>query len=400
MTIHSYLSHLFLFCGCVLLVMTLPLVLELLILTIAALWPKVPVETERAGSNADLLTVLIPAHNEETLIGRAIQSALQSADSAATKVLVVAHNCTDATAENARAAGASVLLLDDSTRSGKGHALSEGFRAALAEDSQAVLVMDADSLMDANLIVDVRRQLQTGVRALQCRYEVNNSQDSARTKLMSLAFFGMNVIRPRGRARLGFSAGILGNGFVIHRDVLTLVPYGSHSIVEDVEYHLALLRAGIHVRFLDTAGVRGEMPATGTSSRAQRARWEGGRIHLMQRWAPKLLGNLLRGRVSLLEPLCDLLALPLASEVILLLMMACLSFLWIRVYVLAGFAVLIFHVTAVAVKGPGLSESMKALSTVPGYILWKLWIYPEIWRTSRADAKWVRTDREPVTDSK
>jgi hypothetical protein len=104
--------------------------------------------------------------------------------------------------------------------------------------------------------------------------------------------------------------------------------------------------------------------------------------------------------VSLLEPLFDLLALPLASEVMLLLIMACLSFLWIRVYVLAGFAVLIFHVTAVAVKGPGLSASMKALSTVPAYILWKLWIFPEIWRTSRADAKWVRTDREPVADSK
>ena len=169
-----------------------------------------------------------PLHNEETLIGRAIQSVLQSADSEATKVLVVAHNCTDATAAKAKAAGASVLLLDDPTRSGKGCALSEGFRAALAGDSQAVLVMDADSLIDANLIAHVRRQLQAGARALQCRYEVNNSQDSARTKLMSLAFFGMNVIRPRGRARLGFSAGIVGNGFVIHRDVLTLVPYRSH----------------------------------------------------------------------------------------------------------------------------------------------------------------------------
>jgi cellulose synthase/poly-beta-1,6-N-acetylglucosamine synthase-like glycosyltransferase len=396
----SYLSHLLLLCGSVLVAMTLPLVLELLVLTIAALWPKVPVETERAGSNVDLLTVLIPAHNEEALIGRAIQSVLQSADAAATKVLVVAHNCTDATAAKAKAAGASVLLLDDPTRSGKGCALSEGFRAALAGDSQAVLVMDADSLMDANLIADVRRHLQAGARALQCRYEVNNSQDSARTRLVSLAFFGINVIRPRGRARLGFSAGIVGNGFVIHRDVLTLVPYGSHSIVEDVEYHLALLRAGIRVRFIDTAGVRGEMPATGKSSRAQRARWEGGRIHIMQRWAPKLLVNILRGRVSLLEPLFDLLALPMASAVILLLIMASLPFLWIRVYVLVGFAVMIFHVTTVAIEGPGLSDSMKALSTVPAYILWKLWIFPEIWRTSRADAKWVRTDREPVTDSK
>lgn len=157
MMIPSYLSYLLLLCGSVLVVMTLPLVLELLILTIAALWPKVPVENERPGSNVDPLTVLIPAHNEETLIGRAIQSVFQSADSGATEVLVVSHNCTDATAAKAKAAGASVLLLDDPSRSGKGYALSEGFRAALSGDSQAVLVMDADSLMDANLIALVRR---------------------------------------------------------------------------------------------------------------------------------------------------------------------------------------------------------------------------------------------------
>jgi cellulose synthase/poly-beta-1,6-N-acetylglucosamine synthase-like glycosyltransferase len=170
--------------------------------------------------------------------------------------------------------------------------------------------------------------------------------------------------------------------------------------VEDVEYHLALLRAGVRVRFIDAAAVRGDMPATGKSSRTQRARWEGGRIHLMQRFAPRLLINLLRGRVSHLAPLFDLLALPMASVVILLMIMACFSFLWIRVYVMVAFAVLIFHVTAVAIEGPGLSESMKALSTVPAYILWKLWILPETWRTSRADAKWVRTDREPVVDNK
>src|SRR5450432_566895 len=104
MMTHSYLSYLLLLCGSVLVIMTLPLVLELLVLTIAALWPRVPLENERAGANVDLLTVLIPAHNEETLIGRAIQSVLDSADSAATKVLVVAHNCTDATAAKAKAA--------------------------------------------------------------------------------------------------------------------------------------------------------------------------------------------------------------------------------------------------------------------------------------------------------
>jgi hypothetical protein len=38
------------------------------------------------------------------------------------------------------------------------------------------------------------------------------------------------------------------------------------------------------------------------------------------------------------------------------------------------------------------------LSTVPSYILWKLWIFPEVWRTSRFNAAWVRTERESNAD--
>jgi cellulose synthase/poly-beta-1,6-N-acetylglucosamine synthase-like glycosyltransferase len=393
------LSALLLLIGIVLLLTTLPLLLELLVLTSAALLPKAHVRNEEEGLDLLPLTVLVPAHNEEVLIGRCIRSVLASANSS-TEVLVVAHNCTDATVVQAEAAGARVLVLNDSSHSGKGCALNYGFTATLAGPSQAVLVIDADSLVKADLIPEVRRRFQTGTRALQCRYEVNNSQDSGRTKLMTLAFYGANVIRPRGRARLGLSAGILGNGFAIHRDVLTRIPYGAHSIVEDLEYHLALVQAGVHVEFVDTAAVRGEMPVTSKSARAQRARWEGGRLHMMKRWAPNLLAASIRRRVRQIEPLLDLLALPIASEVILLLIAACLPVPWLRLYALAGFAVLVFHVTAAAVEGPGLLGAMKALRTVPSYVLWKLWILPEIWRTSRANAKWVRTDREPVADSK
>jgi len=383
--------------GVVLVLMTLPLLIELLFLTAAALVPEARLQDKETGLQLPSLTVLVPAHNEEALIGRCIKSALDSTDSAV-EVLVVAHNCTDATAAEAEAAGARVLVLSDAGQIGKGCALSHGFAAILAGSSQAVLVVDADSLVDPGLITTVRRRFQMGARALQSRYEVFNSQDSPRTKLMTLAFHAMNVIRPRGRARLGLSAGILGNGFALHRDVLTRIPYNAHSIVEDLEYHLALVRAGIRVKFIDTTAVRGEMPVTVKGARAQRARWEGGRLRMMRRWAPDLIADVLRGRVRAIEPLFDLLALPIASEVILLLVLACLPVPWFRLYALAAFLVLVAHIAAVAVEGPGLWGTTKALSTVPTYILWKLWIFPEIWRKSRANAAWVRTSRESPAD--
>ena len=393
----SGLSYLLLLMSVFLVVATLPLIVELLVLSVTALMPQARVKDQVPQADQMPITVLIPAHNEETLIGRCVRSVLAGANPA-TEILVLAHNCTDATATEAEVAGAKVMVLNDPSRTGKGSALSCGFTAALAGHSEAVLVIDADSVIDAGLIAQVQKRLKAGARALQCRYEVHNSQDSQRTKLMALAFCGVNVIRPRGRARLGLSAGILGNGFALHRRVLTQIPYDAQSVVEDLEYHLALVRAGIRVEFIDSAAVRGEMPASTKGARTQRARWEGGRLRMMKRWAPELLAGVFRGRVRQIEPFLDLLALPIASEVILLLVAACLPVSWLRLYTLAAFAVLLLHIAAATIKGAGFWTAMKALSIVPFYILWKLWIVPEIWRTSRLNAAWVRTERESSAD--
>jgi hypothetical protein len=215
---------------------------------------------------------------------------------------------------------------------------------------------------------------------------------------MALAFRGFNVIRPRGRERLGLSAGILGNGFALHRDVLTRIPYGAYSVVEDLEYHLALVRAGIRVEFVDTAAVSGEMARSDRGARAQHARWEGGRRRMMKRWAPKLMGDVLRGRLRLIEPLLDLLAAPIATEVCLLVVAACLPVASLRLYALAAVLVLTLHITAAAACGSGFWGMMRALATAPVYCLWKLWILPDVWRASRADSAWVRTARDTPGD--
>lgn len=386
-------SELLLIIGVVLVLATLPLLVELLVLTVAALAPDPQIRGPVTGLEMPSLSVLIPAHNEEVLIERCIRSVIASAG-AGTEVLVVAHNCTDATAARAADAGARVLVLDDPGQRGKGWALRYGFASILRGASEGVLVIDADSVVDGGLIQEVRRRLGAGARALQCGYEVHNCQASRRTRLMTLALYAVNVIRPRGRDRLGLSAGILGNGFALHRDVLTQIPYSAHSIVEDLEYHLALVRAGIRVEFTRQARVRGDMPVTAKGAQAQRTRWEGGRLNMMRRWAPGLTLEIIRGKLNLIEPLVDLLTLPIASEVVLLLIAGFMPLAWLRAYALSAFAVLIFHVTVAAIEGPGIRESIRTLSAIPAYILWKIWILPEIWRTSRANAAWVRTERE------
>jgi cellulose synthase/poly-beta-1,6-N-acetylglucosamine synthase-like glycosyltransferase len=383
--------------GIVLALATLPLLAELFVLTTASLVPNARARKQGIATEDFPLTVVVPAHNEEALIGRCVRS-IKSSGGRSVDLVVIAHNCTDATATEAEAAGARVLVLNDPQKKGKGCALSYGFAEALAGPSRAVLVIDADSVVSPGLITAVKRRFLAGAQAVQCRYEVGNSEESSRTRLMTLAFQGFNVVRPRGRERLGLSAGILGNGFALHREVLARIPYGAYSVVEDLEYHLALVRAGVRVEFVDTAAVNGEMPNSDHGARTQRARWEGGRRRIARLWAPRLMGDVFRGRVRLLEPLLDLLAVPIATEACLLFIAACLPVTWLRLYALAGFLVLALHVATAAACGSGLRGTIKTLATAPGYIVWKFSVLPEVWRASRADSSWVRTARETPRD--
>ena len=382
---------------------TLPLILELLLVTGANLLPR------RAADAIDWsttsvprrLAIVVPAHNEEFLVGRAVTSLISSGaaagmarGSAEFRVLVIAHNSIDGTAARAAAAGGEVVVYDDPSARGKGFALRHGFAYALATGSDAVMVVDADSVVSGNTIMAVQKAFQAGARVVQCRYEMESTTAKSSTRLAALAFRGFNVVRPRGRERLGFSAGIVGNGFAIAGPVLDRVPYDAFSVVEDLEYHLHLVMAGERVRYLDEAVISADFPESKAGESVQRSRWEGGRLNAARSIALPLAGKMLRGRLRLFEPLCDLTGLPLAFGVFALLVAACLPVGWLRWY--AGFSLLVVvaHVLTAAWAGPDFAGTLRLLALSPVYILRKLWMIPGVLRGSSSKAAWVRTERD------
>ena len=372
---------------------TLPLALDLLGLSVAALLPPRKPRTVHGPYN---LAVVIPAHNEQLLIAACVHS-IQGAAS----IYVVAHNCTDQTAARAAEAGATVLPLDG--EGGKGIALDHGFAHALAAGADGVLVLDADSIAGSGLVSAISARLAAGAAALQCRYQVANAAASTRTRVTALGFLGINVVRPRGRDRLGLSCGIFGNGFALAASTLRAVPYTANSLVEDLEYHLNLIQAGLRVEFVDEAAVFGEMPEGSAAAPSQRARWEGGRMLMRRAWSGPLVREILRGRLVLLEPLLDLRAFPLSSEVMMLaaaLVLGIAAHLtWLTAYSTAGLAVLVLYILAAARVGSDPLGSLRALASVPGYLAWKLWMIPRTRLAARRDAAWVRTARNPQGES-
>ena len=377
--------------GVVLLAVTLPLVIELLLVTSANLLPA----SRWLAASPDRIpnvAVIVPAHNEQQLVPLCVQS-LRASGGPKLNIYVIAHNCTDGTADRAKTASAEAVVYNDPTAVGKGFALRYGFQYALDRGADAVMVVDADSIVSPNTITSVQDAIAAGARVVQCRYEMFSTTERSSTRLAALAFRGFNVVRPRGRDRLGLSSGILGNGFALVRNVLQTIPYDAFSLVEDLEYHLHLVMAGERVRYLDQALISADFPESNAGESVQRSRWEGGRLSTARALFLPILGKILRGRPRLIEPLCDLAGLPMAFGVFTLLIALCLPVVWLRWYAAVSLGVVASHVLTAAWAGPDFLKTLQLLALSPIYILRKLLMIPGVLRGSSRKAAWVRTER-------
>jgi cellulose synthase/poly-beta-1,6-N-acetylglucosamine synthase-like glycosyltransferase len=230
--------------------------------------------------------------------------------------------------------------------------------------------------------------------ALQCRYLCVEDTSNPRAALAQVAFFGWNLIRPLGRSRLGLSVGILGNGFALRRETLQRVPYDAASIVEDVEYHIRLLRAGLTVQWVDQATLRAAAAPDRRAATTQRARWTGGRLALLKTELLPSLRAVLDGQWRMLDVLGDLLLPPLS----LLLIGAAALLAWPCTIVSLGaamvLAVILLHVFIALYRGHAKRGHWLALLRLPAYLLWSLISLPYTLHLARRNARWTRTPRD------
>lgn len=381
------------------LLLTVPGMVELSVLTISALYghfkPKAKCRKKKHQGGLPRLALIVPAHNEAEGIAACIQSIKKSvAQNTNCDLVVIADNCSDNTDEIANAEGARVLARNNQEQRGKGYALNYAFEILLAEGYEGFIIVDADSQIDEGLVREFQRAYSLGYDAVQCRYRVSNPRNSLRSRIQNIAWLAFNDLRLQGRENLGISVGILGNGFALNRETLREVPYDAGSIAEDLEYHLRLVQAGRRVHFLDTVTVYSEAPSKGKAAAVQRSRWEGGRFRMILDQTPKLLSGVLQGRFLLLEPLAELLLLPLAYHVVLLILALFLPFFWIQIYAMTALMIVALHIFAAVFINGGSWRDFSILLVAPFYILWKLIMLPQILRNASAKASWQRTDRE------
>ena len=372
----------------------------LLFLTCAAVIVRLSRKEAGFGPGLRRFGVLIPAHDEETLVGRLLAS-LEQLDYPRENydVCVVADNCSDRTADLARSTGARVYERFDTERKAKGFALHWLLEQLRDEGSQydAFVVLDADSVVSANFLRGMDFRLERGSQVVQAYYSVSNAGQSTVTSLRSAALAAIHYVRPLGRSLLGLSCGLKGNGMCFAASIIERFGWRWFTLAEDVEFHLALIRAGIRVDFAPEATVQADMPVTLAQAATQNARWEQGRLLLVRRSVPGLIARALRtGSLAQLDAAAEQLIPPLSVPFAL--SGLCVVSAWalgsLELAVLGGLNLLgqmLYVLVGLTLVGAP-RQTFVALSTAPVYIAWKLGLYCRALVRGQG-SPWVRTTR-------
>jgi GT2 family glycosyltransferase len=260
----------------------------------AAAWGAVSRGRSRTvllGEPTHRFLVAVPAHDEEQLLRRTLRSLKGSAyPSTHVRIHVVADNCSDGTAAVARSEGAEVHERHEPDHPGKGPALMWLLRRLWAreEPHDAVVVVDADSVVDANFLRVMDAHLARGEKVIQGHYAAEDPDASWTVGIRYAALAARHYLRPLARTSWGGSAGLHGNGMAFAADVLRSHAWASHQ-TEDIDLEARLLLAGQRVTFAPDARVDAEMPVDMEQAASQHERWERGRVAVARHYVPRLL---------------------------------------------------------------------------------------------------------------
>jgi len=353
--------------------------------------------------------IAIPAHNEAAVIGRTITSLRKlKYPSHLFDIFVVADHCSDNTAEVARTAGAIVHERHEKPRGSKGAVLRWLFARILhnpipnsetPNPYDAVVILDADTLVDPQFLRVMDARLSAGAQAIQGRHCISNPQDGWFPALTWAMFMVDNRFQNQGRTNLGLSAKHMGDSICFRVEVLRELGWGE-GLTEDYAFRQMLLLQGIKIQYEPAAVGYGEAPTSWQIARAQRARWLRGTHESSRQYARLLLKTGLRRLDPALLDGAIQAYLPSYSTLTLL---AGMLWLFAAAFRLSGQSISIIPVTALLsalllypLFGLALERAPArayiAILSGPFFILWRTWLAANA-RFGQRSVTWVRTPR-------
>ena len=273
---------------------------------------------------------VIPAHNEEMVVGNLIES-LQAQNYPKDKydIYVIADNCTDDTAKVAKEAGAIVLKRFDENHKTKGFALNWFLKQKIEEnaDYDTFCVFDADNIVDKNFLKNMNKKLCQGEEVVQGYRDIKNPNDSWISAGYAIFYWMMHRFYHLARYNLGLSALLNGTGFMVKFDLVKPNGWQTITLTEDIEFSLMNVIEGRRVGWSTDAIVYDEQPITFKQSWSQRSRWSVGHLQCMKYYTKDLANGVVKHKTLMnFDGLLYMFGIPIMILTLLLLVMNALLF--------------------------------------------------------------------------
>jgi cellulose synthase/poly-beta-1,6-N-acetylglucosamine synthase-like glycosyltransferase len=288
--------------------------------------PRLP---ERATDRPSV-AVLVPAHNEALSIERtlaSIKGQLQPED----RLVVVADNCDDETADLASRAGAEVTVRAHAARVGKGFALAAGVDYLSRSSPCAVLIIiDADCEISSGALSELGRACIAANRPAQALYLMGSgiSPDPLH-RIAEFAWRVKNDVRPTGLSRLRMPCQLSGSGMAFPWALVDRVSFATGHITEDLLLSVQMTLSGYPALFCPSAVITSQFPVSRVGRDHQRRRWIHGQISVAQQYVPALLWRAITRRdFAALAIGADLAILPIVLQAFVVLTCLLFAVIW------------------------------------------------------------------------
>ena len=275
--------------------------------------------------------MILPAHNEESVIGNLVES-LQNLDypKELYDIYVIADNCTDNTAKIAKDLGAIVYERFDEKKKTKGFAMQWFLNQKIKEnaDYDAFCVFDADNVVDKNFLNAMNKKLCQGEVIVQGYRDIKNPDDSWISAGYAIFYWMMNRFYHLARYNLGLSPLINGTGFMVDFNLIKPTGWDTITLTEDIEFSLKNIAQGRKLGWATDAIVYDEQPTEFKQSWSQRSRWTVGHIQCMKYYTKDLAEGVVEYRTLMnFDGLLYLMGIPMMLVTFLLLALNTIIFL-------------------------------------------------------------------------
>ena len=383
-------------------VLSIPLLVVEIELLICLFYKRSKTTIQQKDTFQGSYKILMPAHNEAEIIDTTLSQLVKHVNQPSS-IIVVADNCSDATAEIAKKQGVTVLERTNTELRGKGYALDYGI-AYLKEQNHpdVLIILDADCEIDADSLNNLATQCSLSQSPNQAVYLMRNkAKDSLKQRVAGFAWLVKNKIRPIAVNKLGFPITLTGTGMAFPWQVISSVNMANGNIVEDMQLGIDCALMNSAPVLCEEALVYSDFPEQVEAEKTQRTRWEHGHLMTITQQAPKLIKeSLIKKDWRLLGLALDIGVPPLSM----LIMFSLIGLLLLATYSLffqsytAFFILLIsflfFAPTLILIWWCFGRDylTVQELAGIPAYILSKLEVYKSF--LFNRQKTWVRTERK------